>query len=131
MVLQGKSLQKTFESLVPQEDVPDPGLRSFRKMLNQLQMLADAGEKKVMVWIGRVAPKFKPDGMAKTETVRLQTQKNWLGKWRTLGMLVITLEGLVRTWKAMGKPEFSIMAVIHYCARGDWMDLVEGLTRST
>jgi hypothetical protein len=124
MVLQGKSLQKTWESLDPQKDEPD--LRSFRKVLNQLQTLADAGEKKVMAWMGRVAPKFQPGGVAETETVWLQTQKKWLGKWRKLGMLVMALEGLVRIWRDMGKPEFSIMAVIHYCARGDWMDLVEG-----
>ena len=129
MVLQGKSLQKTWESLDPREK--RPGLRSFRKMLNQLQRLADAGEEKVKAWIGHVAPKLKPDGMAEAKTVKLQTQKPWVGKWRKLGLLVMALEGLARTWTAMGKPEFSIMAVIHYCARGGRMDLVEGLTRST
>ena len=55
MVLEGKSLQKTWETLDFQEGVLEPGLRSFRNVLNQLGMLANAGEKKVMAWMGYVA----------------------------------------------------------------------------
>jgi len=94
-------------------------------------MLADTGEKKVMAWMGRVAPNFEPDGVAERETVWMQTKKKWLGRWRKLGMLVMTLEGLIRIRKVLEKPEFSIMAVIQYCAHGNWLDLIKGFNRPT
>ena len=76
--------------------------------------------------MGHVAPNFKPD-VAERKKVREQTQKKWLGKWRKLGILVMALEGLERIRKTTEEPEFSIMAVIHYC--GNRQNLEERLIR--
>ena len=122
IVLEGKSPKQAWIAISYPNGEMEP--RSFRKVLKHLQSLGEAGEKKVMAWIGYTSPNFEPE-VPERDQVREQAQKLNTDLWVSLGLVTVCLEGLERIRNVMGKPKFSVMGLINYCGgKGNWWDLV-------
>ncbi len=120
VIVEGRSIQDVWD-----QSEERPELRRFRKMLHLCREIADLAAEQVMAWVGYVEGNFEPSSVPERGRVLEKTEKVNRRKWRTTGIVLTSLEGLVRFRSALGRPEFSVMGLIQYCAHGDWKELVD------